>query len=296
MGWGGETYGNDYGYISRWLDHVAIQHELTIVIAAGNGGYKGVSDGGMSYNCITVGGTMTYITADRTDDDIMPGSSYCDLSTRPIKPDVVAPGNNIATPVSAAKGTSLSTPIVAGIVALLYQMRPGLTSMQQVTKSILMSGISDCGESLMGRSVVGGTTPAMLRYSGAGTVDGKGARWVAANTRYVGYTFTASTSTYTKTYTVGANEKLTRIALAWGKYNRLSGSHDTLNEPTNPACAQLYLQVTTPSGKVYRSQKANGNTQLICFKPTESGTYTIKVTKVSAPASEPRVHFGLSWY
>lgn len=293
MGGGNE---NAYDYGSRWLDHIAIQHEVTFVTCSGNQGSSGVLDAGMAYNAITVGSSDCKATASRTDDAVSSFSSYRNSTTGVIKPDVVAPGNDIATPSGVSSGTSLSAPITAGIIALLYQMRPGLTSMQQVTKSILMAGISDCGTALMARSSTNSIAPALKNNSGAGLIDGKGARWIAANSRYVGYTFTASTSTYTKTYTVGTNEKLTRIALAWGKYNRISGNHGTYVEPSNPACAQLFLQVKTPSGKVYKSQRSGGNTQLICFKPTESGTYTITVTKISAPVSEPRVHFGLSWY
>lgn len=293
VGW--STY-NTYDYISQWLDHIAVQHEITVVISAGNQGSTDICGGGMSYNSITVGASDDKNTISRTDDTVADFSSYNSNSSLGIKPDIVAPGCGIMTPVGANGGTSLSTPIVAGIIALIYEMRPGLTSQQQVTKSVLLAGISDCGTSLMAKSTVNSTAIAMKQNAGAGLVDGRGARWVAADGRYVGGTFNSSTTTYTKTYTVAADEKLTRISLAWAKYNRLSGNHGSYNEPTNPSCALLYLQVTTPSGKVYKSHKTTGNVQNICFVPTEAGTYTIKVTKISAPSSEPYVHFGLSWY
>lgn len=117
-----------YDYISKWLDHIAIQHDVTTIKAAGNDGAAGISGGGMSYNSIAVGSSNDKNTVSRTDDAISSFSSYytSSNSSLPMKPDLVAPGDNVQTPVGNNGGTSLSCPMVAGVTALLYQMRPSL--------------------------------------------------------------------------------------------------------------------------------------------------------------------------
>lgn len=290
--WGGH---NTYDYFSKWLDHISIQHDVTTVISSGNDGSTGITGGGMSYNSIVVGSNDDKNTVSRTDDVWAAFSSYSTSASLPMKPDLVAPGDTIQTPVENNGGTSLSCPIVAGITALLYQIRPALSSNQALTKAILLAGISPCGQ-LMGSSSAGGTATAMLSKTGAGMVDGKAASYITSNNRYVGATMGSSTSTYTKTFTVSSSDTLTRVCLAWLKNNRLSGSHTTTNTPSDPACAVLYLEVKAPNGTVYRSQRSSGNVQLVSFKPPVSGTYTITVTKKSAPSSEPNVYFGLAWY
>lgn len=212
-----------------------------------------------------------------------------------MKPDLVAPGDNIQTPVGNSGGTSLSCPQVAGITALLYQARPSLESNQALTKSILLAGISPCG-ALMGSSQAGGSYTAMLPKTGAGMVDAKAAKYIADDNRYVGVIMGNNMSTYTKTFTVTSSDTLTRVCLAWLKNNRISGNHATPVTPSNPDCAVLLLKVTAPNGTVYQSTREGGNVQLISFVPPVTGTYTIQVTKKSAPSSEPNVYFGLSWY
>ncbi len=295
IGWSGY---NEYGYISQWFDHIAIQHDITTVIAAGNSGSTGITGGGMSYNSITVGSNDDRNTISRTDDDVSDFSSYINdySSSLPMKPDLVAPGDGIMTPLGPSGGTSLSCPEVAGVIALLYQIRPALTVNQALTKSILLSGIDDCGYLLMRSSYPGSNICAMWWDSGAGMLDAKAARYVAANNRYVGVTMGSGSTLYTKTFTVSASDTLTRVNLSWLKNNRLSGNHGSYNPPSNPSCAVLYLEVVAPNGTVYKSERNGGNVQNICFTPPVTGTYTIRVKKISAPSSEPNVYFGLSWY
>lgn len=294
VGWSSH---NAYEYISRWLDHVAIQHDVTTIISAGNDGVNGITGGAMSYNSITVGSNDDMNTVSRTDDVHASFSSYCNDPSKsfPMKPDLVAPGDSIQTPVGNNGGTSLSCPQVAGITALLYQARPSLESNQALTKSILLAGISPCG-ALMGSSQAGGSYTAMLPKTGAGMVDAKAVKYIADGNRYVGVTMGNNMSTYTKTFTVTSSDTLTRVCFAWLKNNRISGNHTTSVTPSNPDRAVLLLKVTAPNGTVYQSTREGGNVQLISFVPPVTGTYTIQVTKKSAPSSEPNVYFGLSWY
>lgn len=117
------------------------QKGVVVVSAVGNDGPKSgsVKSPGSSGRIITVG------CADTRKSDI----SIADFSSRGpifdfVKPDLVAPGveiNSLANNTSfytTMSGTSVSTPFVAGVSALLIQQNPRLTPNE--VKSILLSG------------------------------------------------------------------------------------------------------------------------------------------------------------
>ncbi len=150
---------------------------IVVVCAAGNNGRYAATDGfgtivvpGNDPTVITVGATMTELTASRVDDQIASYSSKGPTTLDHIvKPDLVAPGNCLVslrvagstldtsypqfeiTPTSGTSkyyelsGTSMATPVVSGAVALMLQKNSALTP-DQVKARLMKTGWKAFGQ------------------------------------------------------------------------------------------------------------------------------------------------------
>lgn len=114
------------------------------VIAAGNSGPLGKTIGtpANAPDAVTVGALDDKGTVDRSDDGIPYWSSRGPTKFDGLaKPDVITPGANITSlkpggGYTSMSGTSMATPITAGVVATILQANPKLTPAQ--LKEILM--------------------------------------------------------------------------------------------------------------------------------------------------------------
>ncbi|HLO01723.1 MAG TPA: S8 family peptidase [Symbiobacteriaceae bacterium] len=160
----------------------AWQAGLTVVTAAGNSGPESgtIASPGIAPSVITVGAMDDRESARRADDVLAPFSSRGPTVEGRVKPDLLAPGVGITSlraprslidkqqPESRVgewyatlSGTSMATPIVAGLVALLLEKEPELEP--DGVKARLMETAEDWG--------------LQPTEQGAGYLDADGAIW-----------------------------------------------------------------------------------------------------------------------
>jgi len=123
---------------------VAVKKGIVVVVAAGNSGPLPGTIGspGCAREVITVG------AVDHLDKIAVFSSRGPTLDGR-VKPDIVAPGVLITAAKSGGgytimSGTSMSTPMVSGVVALILSKNPGLSPEQ--IKNVLKETAKDLGE------------------------------------------------------------------------------------------------------------------------------------------------------
>lgn len=124
----------------------AVAAGIITCVAAGNSGpgKETVSTPANAENVITVGALDDKGTVDRADDKIAYFSSRGPTKyDKLIKPDIVTPGVNITSTQAGSggyvsmSGTSMATPLAAGVMALAVQAKPGITPAE--AKSLAMS-------------------------------------------------------------------------------------------------------------------------------------------------------------
>lgn len=138
---------------------------LVVVAAAGNAGPdpETISSPGIVPEILTIGASDDKNTLERADDDIADFSSRGPTPGGVTKPDVVAPGTDIVSlrvkgsyldkmagegvindSYISLSGTSMATPIVAGVAAQLLQADPTLTPEQ--VKQLITDTAESLGE------------------------------------------------------------------------------------------------------------------------------------------------------
>ncbi len=150
---GGAINSNTYEEYDQEIDRIINETGVTLVAAAGNNGNTSspyVMSPAKAFNAIAVGNTETVTNSSGTRTpssspyNMYIESAYGIASYLPTKPDITAPGTNIAfvylNDIMVLTGTSCATPLVTGIVAQIMQARPTSKLKPTEIKAILLRG------------------------------------------------------------------------------------------------------------------------------------------------------------
>lgn len=136
------TFDEAYHTYDKWIDHVAITHNVSFVSSAGNirlnpeednyNPYGKIGSPGKAYNVITVGACNNMFTEDISDDIMFYDSCYNETKGC-AKPDIAVCSNIMQG------GTSAAAAVTTGTIALMLQLRPSLAAYPEAVKAILMA-------------------------------------------------------------------------------------------------------------------------------------------------------------
>lgn len=306
-GYGGTA---TYDDMSKWVDHVAITHDVHFVKSAGNEGENTgyITSPGMAYNAITVGSYNDGNTLSHSNDLISTFSSYLEgnETVRAEKPNIIAPGDLInITGIGNVSGTSVSAPQVTAIIAQLCSYNSGFKIKQSAVSAMLMAsatrklpghtgGNGSEGESFNSSEKLSNTYQ-IGKKEGAGKVDSRWLRGIAIRWTFWSHTINSSDFPFEKNVTIDASgTALTRIAIFWLKRNSISGTGHTPGTVNQISFSNLNLQVFDPNGNsVGTSSTNNANFEIVQFVPTVSGQYKIKITRQSGTADKEIIGIAL---
>lgn len=278
----------------RYFDAFVDQGGHLAVAAAGNYttfGHWDILSPGTAYNVLTVGGLDDRNTADRWDDGIWytssNGSNYRDRTDAPWnahgdynKPNVSAPAASVVTANGlGASGTSVATPIVAGIAAQLIARLPTLALRPEAARAIIMAG------AINHAPMPDGSVNADHEGTGSASALWANRLLNAGDGTYGGYQLgsVSAGQTITQDVAVTAGQRV-KVVVTWN--SRAASGNDQL-------LADLDLVVTQPDGSRVGSYTIDNNYEWVEFVASGSGTARIEVRQSRFDGSSER--YGLAW-
>ena len=232
-----------YSGCTRWIEHIAYNHDTHFVKSSGDRGSIGVTEPGMAYNIITVGGIEYELDYQRWENSSYYNGLIDRTENKTRKPDMMAFGWFD----SLGGGTSFSSPEVAATIALMCNLQPSLKTKQHIVKAIL-------GATVLKNNRKHVTAEYAFREYGAGIIDAKSALIAVNAGHFSSTTGTVSNSNTTKSYSmsVTSSDTCMRVSLAYAhriKFGDNVSNHTGTNAPyAGGYIGELRLDVYNPSG------------------------------------------------
>ncbi len=295
---------NYYDTREKWLDHVAYDHNISVVVIAGNNGDANnnytVNCPGLSYNVITVGSAncVSYnniynvnSTASLSTYSCYLNSIYCS------KPEVVASGENFPYIKEngiidgyTARGTSFSAPMVTSACAELMQQNATLKNNPTLVKAVIMASC---------RSVVSTVTNEtwgqLNTKQGAGLMSKNVAVSIVANNMFSSSSTQSSSIYVAIPSTFGLPQK--GVAATWQKNNGLvnhtsiTNHHYYMDEPITDYDLQLLNPQTMSSIKTTATYNTSSE---FAGTTTQLSTLVARIHTPTAPSFP--VEYAIAWY
>ncbi|HSK94923.1 MAG TPA: S8 family serine peptidase [Candidatus Angelobacter sp.] len=282
----------------RYFDSIGWEDGRLVVASSGNystfGNWDVVSPG-TGYNVLTVGGVDDRGTGGTGDDRVwyVPGSdgaAYRDRTNAAWnahgdynKPNLAGPAVDVRTANgTTGSGTSISSPVVAGIAAQIVGRAPTLAAWPEATRAILMAGAH------RRTPMPGGGFSA--DHEGVGTASALWSNRILDRGTFGGYTFGAMQrgQTIVQEVPVLKGQRI-HVALAWSSHT--SGSSNT--GKADALMADLDLVVRQPNGQVAGSYSWDNSYEQLSVTASSAGTMRIEIRHDRFDAAEEP--YGLAW-
>ncbi len=279
----------------RYFDAIVDRGGRLAVAAAGNFttfGHWDIVSPGTAYNVLTVGGIDDRGSAGRSDDRIWyyPGSNGSNYRDRTDsswnshgdynKPNVSAPAASVITANGlGASGTSVASPIVAGIAAQLIARAPSLALRPEATRALIMAGA-------INRSPMpDGSLNADHEGTGTASALWANSLLTAGDAARGGHRMGSVTpgQTIVQDIAVTSGQRV-KVVVAWN--SRSNGTTDRL-------MADLDLRVIGPDGAVASSLSFDNSYEWVEFIAGSTGTARIEVRQARFEDTSER--YGLAW-
>ena len=294
-----------YDVLSQWVDHIAVQHDIHFVAASGNSDNHIVYSPAMAYNAISVGGFDDHGSLTHSNHTRYNQSCYIESSStnRPEKPNIIASAVNIEAGTNGT-GTSAAAPQVTGVIAQLCSYQSGLKVKQTVVGAMLSAGAKYKLEGTSGSGSYPDTFSSSIRvngstqiskFEGAGKLDARCPRSVASSGNYWSPTINTSYFPYTQSiYISTSSNSNVRVSIFWLKRNSISTSSHTPGTVSQTTFTDLDLYVYAPNGSLVGSSSTTySNYEIVQFQPSQTGTYTIKITR-NGSSTSTKEHVGIA--
>ena len=310
-----------YSTSNAYFDAVVWEHHRLIVGNGGNnysetnshcpGPQEPVLSPGSAWNVLSVGGTSNdarrlWYRANGSEPSFCwedPPGQTGDVNDR-VKPEIVAPAQNVSTYFYNGSGVSAATPMVAGIAAALIDQRPSLLNYPEQVKAILLAA-SEAKHAL----TPGGNRS--ISVEGLGTASAKWASRIAERHEtlhtgdYGGLTFDSTGGGDGECLDAPAAQSIdlevpyatrkVRVVIDWlahtGAANPRSGSTSSVRQ------ADFNLTILKGPTIVGQSTRSASNVEWVDFAGATHGpgTYTAVVTPVRWGCDVATEPVGWAW-